>query len=163
VPGRPGELIAEYGEAGIGAAHVSQQTRGCDDRRDQKKNQSDDASHVDAADPTCSEWGFLDRGLPAVLISVVGNVRKVDAKTDVGTAAWARGAGGTFMVITDLRLSPACTTRATAQREQRRTADLIPDWLTFPTTSTYTAAEPIAVLNQLFHSHRLRHKHSQMT
>jgi hypothetical protein len=51
-------------------------------------------------------------------------------------AARVRGASGTFTVITDLRLSPACTARATAQRGQRRTADLIPDWLTFPTAST---------------------------
>jgi hypothetical protein len=40
------------------------------------------------------------------------------------------------MVFTDLRLSPACTARAAAQRGQRRTADLIPDWLTFPTELT---------------------------
>jgi hypothetical protein len=51
-------------------------------------------------------------------------------------AARVCGASGRFTVITDLRLSPACTARATAQRGQRRTADLIPDWLTFPTTST---------------------------
>jgi len=51
-------------------------------------------------------------------------------------AARVCGASGRFTVITDLRLSPACTARTTAQRGQRRTADLIPDWLTFPTTST---------------------------
>ena len=55
-----------------------------------------------------------------MLMKVVGNVRKVDAKTDVGTAAWTRGAGGTFIVITDLRLSPSvygasyCSTRTAA-------------------------------------------------
>ena len=47
-------------------------------------------------------------------------------------------ASGRFTVITDLRLSPACTARATAQRGQRRTADLIPDWLTFPTNVNAT-------------------------
>jgi hypothetical protein len=39
-------------------------------------------------------------------------------------------------VITDLQFSPACTARANAQRGQRRTADLIPDWLTVPTAQT---------------------------
>ena len=35
-----------------------------------------------------------------------------------------------------MRLSPACSARATAQRGQQRTAGLIPDWLSFSTSPT---------------------------
>ncbi len=46
----------------------------------------------------------------------------------VGTVGdWV--AGEAFMVIPNAGFSPACAVRATAQRRQRRTADLVPDWL----------------------------------
>jgi hypothetical protein len=57
-------------------------------------------------------------------------------KTGASGPADSAGAGGAIKVIPDVRLSPACSARATAQRGQRRAADLIPDWLTFSTTLT---------------------------
>ena len=44
------------------------------------------------------------------------------------------------MVIPGRRWSPDCSARATAQRGQRRTADLIPDWLRFSTSLTLRPA-----------------------
>src|ERR1700757_617857 len=53
------------------------------------------------------------------------------------------GAGGVFMVISDMRLSPVCSARANALRGQRRTADLIPDWLRVSTSLTFHPAGAI--------------------
>jgi len=46
-------------------------------------------------------------------------------------------------VIPDLRLSPVCSARAKALRGQRRTADLIPDWLRVSTWLTFHPAAAI--------------------
>jgi hypothetical protein len=53
------------------------------------------------------------------------------------------GAGGVFMVIPDMRLSPVCSARANALRGQRRTADPIPDWLRVSTWLTFHRAGAI--------------------
>jgi hypothetical protein len=47
------------------------------------------------------------------------------------------------MVIPDMRLSPVCSARANALRGQRRTADLIPDWLRVSTQLTFHRAGAI--------------------
>jgi hypothetical protein len=47
------------------------------------------------------------------------------------------------MVIPDMRLSPICSARANALRGQRRTADLIPDWLRVSTRLTFHRAGAI--------------------
>jgi hypothetical protein len=47
------------------------------------------------------------------------------------------------MVIPDMRLSPICSARANALRGQRRTADLIPDWLRVSTQLTFHRAGAI--------------------
>jgi hypothetical protein len=47
------------------------------------------------------------------------------------------------MVIPDVRLSPVCSARANALRGQRRTADLIPDWLRVSTQLTFHRAGAI--------------------
>lgn len=82
--------------------------------------------------------------LRAKVIGVVIPVpapRRTDADDNSGCEG-APGGGGRMHGDPGKRLSPECSARATAQRGQRRTADLIPNWLRIPTDLTLHPRTP---------------------